>query len=206
MYYAPGVRRALLLVVIASCAPAAAGGRDKPTDLVDVSTMIADAVIDMRYATKDNFTGEQLYPVARCKLRRAVATRLAKAAALLRKQDRRLLVWDCYRPRSIQSTLWKLVPDARYVANPKQGSRHSRGAAVDIALVDKDGAPVALPTKFDEFTEAAHRVKALKGDAGIEARRLEAAMKKAGFVALPTEWWHFDAPDAAKFSLADEPL
>lgn len=206
MYYAPGVRRALLLLLIASCAPAAAGGRDKPTDLVDVSTVIADAVIDMRYATTDNFTGEQLYPVARCKLRRAVATRLAKAAALLRKQDRRLLVWDCYRPRSVQRTLWKLVPDERYVANPKQGSRHNRGAAVDVGLVDMDGAPVMLPTKFDEFSESAHRKNALKGDAGIEARRLEVAMKKVGFVAMPTEWWHFDAPDAATFALADDPL
>jgi D-alanyl-D-alanine dipeptidase len=168
--------------------------------------MSTDAVIDIRYATKDNFTGEVLYPVARCKLRRAVATRLAKAAAVLRKQERRLLVWDCYRPTAIQDKLWKLVPDERYVADPKKGSRHSRGAAVDVGLVDKDGNPVALPTKFDDFSEAAHRVNALKGDAGKEARRLEAAMKKAGFVGMPTEWWHFDAPDAAKYALANDPL
>lgn len=181
----------------------------KPGDLVELSTVISDAVIDIRYATKDNFTGEQLYPVGRCKLRRAVATRLAKAAGLLRKQDRRLLVWDCYRPTSIQEKLWKLVPDERYVANPKQGSRHSRGAAVDVGLVDKDGKAVTLPTKFDEFSESAHRVNALgrkAGDGAVEARRLEAAMKKAGFVPMPTEWWHFDAPDAAKYGLSNDPL
>jgi len=200
------VRRVLLLLVFAGCAPAAAGGREKPADLVELSAVIPDAVIDLRYATKDNFTGEQLYPVARCKLRRAVASRLAKAAKLLRAQDRRLLVWDCYRPTSIQDKLWKLVPDERYVANPKQGSRHSRGAAVDVALVDKDGNAVALPTKFDEFSAAAHRVNALEGDAGVEARRLAAAMKKAGFVGMATEWWHFDAPDAAKYSLANDAL
>lgn len=197
------------LLVIASCAQAAAGPREKPPkpgDFVDVATVIPDAVIEMPYATEANFTGKAVYPVARCKLRRAVATRLARAAKALRAHDRRLLVWDCYRPKSIQDVFWKLVPDERYVANPKQGSRHSRGAAVDVAVVDKEGKPVTLPTKFDEFTEAAHRKNANKGDAGVEARRLEAAMKAAGFVGMPTEWWHYDAPDAAKYPLSDEPL
>ena len=210
LYYARRVKGAFLLVAIAACAPAdarpTAKPREKPADLVDITTVIPDAVIDMRYATADNFTGKHVYPVARCKLRRAVATRLAKAAAALREQSRRLLVWDCYRPTSVQEAFWKLVPDERYVANPKQGSRHSRGAAVDVALVDADGKPLTLPTKFDEFTEAAHRSKALAGEQGAEARRLEKAMKAAGFVGMPTEWWHFDAPDAAKFPLSNEPL
>ena len=179
---------------------------DKPSDFVDVTTVIPDAVLDMRYAAEDNFTGKQVYPVARCKLRRSVATRLAKAANLLRAKHRRLLIWDCYRPKSIQEAFWKLVPDERYVANPKKGSRHSRGAAVDVALVDEDGKPVVLPTKFDDFSEAAHRKQALVGDAGAEARTLETAMKRAGFVGMPTEWWHYDAPDAAKFALSDDPL
>lgn len=177
-----------------------------PDDFVEVSTAIPDAVIDIRYATKDNFTGEVLYPKAVCKLRRAVAARLAKAAAALRKQDRRLLVWDCYRPLSIQKILWERVPDPRYVADPKQGSRHNRGAAIDVALVDKDGNPVTLPTKFDEFTKAAHRKNALKGKPGIEAKRLSDAMTAAGFAPMPTEWWHFDAPESAKYAISDEAL
>jgi len=86
------------------------------------------------------------------------------------------------------------------------GSRHSRGAAVDVGLVDKAGKPVVLPTAFDDFTEAAHRDHALKGDSGAEARRLETAMTKAGFVGMPTEWWHFDAADGDKYPLSDEPL
>jgi D-alanyl-D-alanine dipeptidase len=196
----------LAAVAIAGCANVDAGPREKPSDFVDVTEVVPDAVLDIRYATDDNFTGKTVYPVARCKLRRSVAARLAKAAAVLRKKDRRLLVWDCYRPKSIQEAFWKLVPDERYVADPKKGSRHSRGAAVDVGLVDKDGKAVTLPTKFDDFSEAAHRKRALKGDDGAEARVLEAAMKKAGFVGMPTEWWHFDAPDAAKFPLSDEPL
>jgi len=202
------VARVWLLATVASagCAAADAGPREKPGDFVDVTAVVPDVVLDLRYATEDNFTGKAVYPVAHCKLRRSVAARLAKAAATLRKQDRRLLVWDCYRPKSIQEVFWKLVPDERYVADPKKGSRHSRGAAIDVGLVDKDGKAVTLPTKFDDFSEAAHRANALKGDSGAEARTLEAAMKKAGFVGMPTEWWHFDAPDAAKFPLSDESL
>lgn len=192
---------AFVLVVAAGTAQA-----DKPDDFVEVASMVPDAVIDIRYATKDNFTGDVLYPKAVCKLRRAVAERLAKAAAILRKQDRRLLVWDCYRPLAIQKRLWARVPDPRYVADPKQGSRHNRGAAIDLALVDADGAAVTLPTKFDEFTKAAHRKHALRGKPGAEARRLETAMTAAGFTAMPTEWWHFDAPDSAKYAVADDPL
>jgi len=202
LYYALGVWRAVLILVV--CARAEAGG--KPDDLIDVAAAIPDAVIDLRYATEDNFTGVVLYPVAHCKLRRAVAERLVRAAKTLRAADRRLLVWDCYRPTSIQAELWKRVPDERYVANPKDGSRHGRGAAVDVGLVAKDGSAVALPTKFDDFSEAAHRDHALAGERGAEARRLEAAMKQAGFVGLATEWWHFDAPDASRFPLSDDPL
>lgn len=179
---------------------------ERDDDLIDVTTVLPDAVLDLRYATADNFTGKPLYPVARCKLRRAVAARLVKAAQVLRAQDRRLLLWDCYRPSSIQYELWKRVPDPRYVADPKVGSKHGRGAAVDVALVDKAGKPVPLPTRFDDFTEAAHRDHALAGDPGAEARRLEAAMTDAGFLPMPTEWWHFDAPDSAKYARSDEPL
>jgi D-alanyl-D-alanine dipeptidase len=175
-------------------------------DLVEVSTAIPDAVLDLRYATKDNFTGDVLYPVARCKLRRAVVVRLAKAAAVLRDHDRRLLLWDCYRPLSIQRRLWHQVPDARYVANPKTGSRHNRGAAVDLAVVDKAGKPVVLPTQFDDFSAAAHRDRALAGNRGSEARRLSEAMLGAGFAGIATEWWHFDAPRSGDYALSDEPL
>jgi D-alanyl-D-alanine dipeptidase len=199
-------RAALLLIASTGLAAAEPKAREKPTDLIDVAAAIPDAVIDMRYATKDNFTGDVLYPKAICKLRRAVVKRLVKAADALRKQDRRLLVWDCYRPHSIQKILWKKVSDPRYVANPKVGSKHNRGAAIDLAVVDRDGKPVALPTKFDDFSRAAHRDRALVGDRGAEARKLAKAMRAAGFSGMPTEWWHFDAPDSAGYALSDEPL
>ena len=178
----------------------------KPDDFVDVAAAVPDAVLDLRYATEHNFTGKQLYPVAHCKLRRAVAEKLVAAAKALRAQDRRLLLWDCYRPTSIQKAMWKLVPDERYVANPAKGSNHGRGAAIDLGLADKDGHAVVLPTSFDDFTVAAHRDHALKGERGAEARRLEKAMEGAGFKGMPTEWWHYDDTKAASYSLADDPL
>lgn len=204
------VRRAAQGVFVAAAfAAAVATARaearaPRPTDLVDVADVIPDAIIDLRYATTDNVTGEVLYPKPVCKLRRAVAARLAKAAARLRAQHRRLVLWDCYRPTSIQEVLWRRVPDRRYVAHPKVGSKHSRGAAVDLALADRDGELLEMPTRFDDFSPAAHRRRALRGAKGAEVRRLDRAMREAGFVGLATEWWHFDAP--GRYSLSDAPL
>lgn len=204
------VLRILLLALVATSVahadPLHVPGENAPGDLVEVTAYVDDAVIDMRYATVDNFTHHAVYPKAVCKLRRSVAKRLAKAAKALRAQKRRLLIWDCYRPTDVQEAFWKLVPDENYVADPKKGSRHSRGAAVDLAVVDMDGKSVELPTAFDDFTKAAHRKTALAGTKGAEAKRLETAMKKAGFIGIPTEWWHFDAPDAADFPLSNAPL
>jgi len=211
---APPAADAPIAVVVpdAAVAPAPAPAPAGPADLVDVAAVIPDAVLRIRYATADNFTGAPLYPVARCLLRRAVAERLARAAATLRADGRRLLLWDCYRPASVQRELWRRVRDPRYVAEPRfdadgtpiEGSRHSRGAAVDVGLVAADGGPVALPTAHDDFSPRAHRKGALAASA--EARRLDRALVDAGFVGLPTEWWHYDAADWTSYPLSDQPL
>jgi D-alanyl-D-alanine dipeptidase len=123
-------------------------------------------------------------------------------------------LWDCYRPAAIQALFWRLVPDPRYVARPAyaadgtpaSGSRHSRGAAIDVGLVTVDGAPVTLPTAHDDFTKAAHRSRAKKSAGKAELAILDAALTAEGFVGMPTEWWHYDAPDATSFPLADVAL
>jgi beta-N-acetylhexosaminidase/D-alanyl-D-alanine dipeptidase len=186
----------------------------EPDDWIDIAVAIPDAVLDIRYATADNFTGKAVYPVARCLLRRSVADRLVRAAAALRAHDRRFLIWDCYRPAAIQQLFWDLVPDPRYVAKPvfakdgtpKSGSRHGRGAAVDIGLVDADGKPVVLPTAHDDFSRAAHRKQAKKSKGAAELAILDEVMTAQGFVGMPTEWWHYDAPDATKYPFGDVPL
>jgi D-alanyl-D-alanine dipeptidase len=203
LYYARTVVR-WLAVVIALAGVARAD--DKDADLVDVAAFVPDAVLDIKYATTDNFMKEKVYAEARCRLRRAVAKQLVEAAKLLRVQDRRLVLFDCYRPASVQKILWKHNPDPRYVADPKVGSVHSRGAAVDIGLADKNGKEIAMATPYDEASRESWRDRALAGDKGIEARKLDDAMTKAGFVGIATEWWHFDFKRAGAFPLADEPL
>lgn len=167
----------------------------------------------MRYATADNFTGTVLYPVARCLVRTEVGERLAAAAATLRAQGHRLVFWDCYRPASIQRELWRLVPDARYVAQPIfddagtpiGGSKHSRGAAVDVSLADRAGTPRVMPTAHDDFSPAASGAEAT-GAAAKHHAVLRAAMEAAGFAPMPTEWWHYDADNWATYPLSDQAL
>ncbi len=189
-----------------------------PPGWVDVAAVVPDAVLDLRYAGVHNLAGRALYPVARCWLRAEVAPRLVAAAAQLRRAGRRLLLWDCYRPASVQTTLWQLIGDPRYVARPRfdaagrpiSGSRHSRGAAIDVGLVGADGGLVPLPTDHDEVGPRAHRAAAAAATtpagAAAELRLLDEALTAAGWRGLPTEWWHYDAPEADRLPLADVPL
>jgi zinc D-Ala-D-Ala dipeptidase len=182
---------------------------------VDIATVDPTIAIDMRYASANNFTKVVVYPVARCLLRRDAAERLARVQARLRAEDKGLKVWDCYRPFSVQKKFWKLVSDDRYVAEPVadrqgrplRGSKHNRGAAVDLTLVDGAGRPLEVPTDHDDFSRRAHRGAAGASPAArANAQRLEDVMKAEGFEPLPTEWWHFDAPGWEKYPLSDQPL
>jgi len=141
-------------------------------------------------------------------LHRDVAERLARAALRLRAEGYRLLLWDCYRPRSVQWEMWKLVSDTRYVADPRRGSNHNRAAAVDLSLVTADGRQVEMPTAFDSFEERAFAdaVEGVSQEAQQNRARLRRAMVAEGFRVRRTEWWHFDAPDAARYPVLDEPL
>ncbi len=202
---------AALALLLAACArPAPA---PPAPDLVDVATLDPTIRLDLRYATPDNFTGVVVYPAARCLLRRDAAERLARVQRRLRAEGVGLLVWDCYRPLAVQERFWTLVPDERYVARPIRrdgrpvaGSKHNRGAAVDVTLVDAAGVPLEMPTRFDDFSERAHRGAPATPEARANAARLEAAMVAEGFAPLPTEWWHFDAPGWQAYEVLDVPL
>lgn len=177
------------------------------TFLIDIHTLSPDIVLDIRYATRRNFTHEQLYSQPRCLLRSTVAKRLAQVQADLRQIGLGLKVYDCYRPLSVQKRMWELVPDDRYVANPTQGSRHNRGAAVDLTLVDTDGNELEMPSKFDDFSNSASaNSKSLSPTARHNRQLLEKFMRKHGFTPIETEWWHFDAVDWQKFEIADVPF
>ena len=174
-------------------------------ELVNLADVDASFVIDSPYATADNVAKTKLYPKNELYLERSAAARLAKVQQRLRAEGLGLKIFDGYRPLRVQKQLWKILPDTRYVADPKRGSRHNRGCAVDVTLVDKDGTELPMPTKFDEFTEKAHHDYA---DLPIEVlrnrQRLKEAMMAAGFEPLATEWWHYDAPGWRKYPVSDQ--
>lgn len=190
------------------CAGALAESRRAELSLVDVRTVAPQIQVDLRYAMAQNFTGKILYPKeAGCYLRMPVAQSLARVAVALAADGLSLKVFDCYRPQRVQFLLWELVKDERYVANPNKGSRHNRGAAVDLTIVDQAGQELPMPTAFDDFTEKAHRsYSELPEPAKRNRARLEQAMARAGFVGLSTEWWHFDAGDWQRYPLSDIPF
>ena len=179
--------------------------QDSPQKMQDVTILAPGIKVDLRYATDNNFTKHVIYPKsARCYLRIKVAERLAAVQKSLEQKELGLKVYDCYRPRPVQAKLWALVPDERYVANPKNGSRHNRGAAIDLTLVDKNGVELAMPTPYDDFTSRAHRsYQDLPAEALKNRAILEAAMVAQGFLPLPTEWWHFDDPDSKQYPMSE---
>jgi zinc D-Ala-D-Ala dipeptidase len=186
------------LTVLGGCSQA----RHEP--LVDVADVDSRIIVDIKYATPDNFMGRQLYPVNRCLLRESVARRLVRVQDDLAERGYGLKVYDGYRPLSVQRLMWEVLPDERYVADPAKGSRHNRGAAVDVTLVDDSGRELPMPSAYDEFTERAHRTY----DGGsVEARRnrdlLIEAMERQRFKVLETEWWHFDAPGWKRYPVMD---
>lgn len=181
---------------------------ERSDDLVNVREYAPRAILDIRYATANNFTHHKVYDVAACLLRRATAEKLGAAERSLLLRGLTLKIFDCYRPLSVQWKFWKLVPDTRYVADPAKGSRHNRGAAVDLTIADSaTGKELDMGTGFDNFTDKAHRDYKQLPDAALANRRLlEQAMSAQGFIGLPTEWWHFDDADWARYSLSNGPV
>ncbi len=172
--------------------------------LIDIHLINASIRLDMRYATPNNFLHRSLYKQPRCLLRSPVAEQLSAVQTDLEAIGLGLKVYDCYRPLSVQKAMWKLVPDSRYVANPMIGSRHNRGSAVDVTLVDRSGVELSMPTKFDDFTErAAVNYRGTDAQAAKHRQQLEDVMRKHGFTPLQTEWWHFDAVNWQQFPLLD---
>jgi len=180
-----------------------------PAPLVDVAQAIPDAVVQLRYAGEDNFLKRRLYPqAARCLLRTDAVDKLAAAARALRAQGFRLLLYDCYRPPSIQGQMWNAFPRRGYVADPARGgSVHSRGGAVDVGLVALDGSPVPLPTPHDHFgREAWHGAPGTPPAAARNRARLLAALEAAGFKRNRMEWWHYEVLGSAQWPKVEAPL
>jgi len=162
---------------------------------IDVRSVDATIIVDLRYAGRNNLLGQPLYPHGtRAMARREVASGLAKAQVFLRRYGYGLKIWDAYRPAAVQAKLWQASHNSDYVANPETGagSLHSWGIAVDTTLVDLWNNPVEMPSDFDDFTPAAMwRYMGPSPEVRAHVRLLQNAMLRAGFWGSRTEWWHY---------------
>ena len=180
--------------------------KDHEKLMVDLKKTVPSIVFDLRYASENNFMHTKLYPSLHTTfLRRPAATALIKIQAALNKQGLGLKIFDAYRPYSVTEKMWEPVQDDRYAADPKKGSGHNRGIAVDLTLIDlKTKKELDMGTGFDNFTDSAHHDFTMLPANVLEHRKLlKSIMEKNGFKALDTEWWHYSLPNAKDFELLD---
>ncbi|HAY71118.1 MAG TPA: peptidase M15 [Saprospirales bacterium] len=180
-------------------------GADPSMKMIDLEHFIPGIKTDIRYATKNNFTGELIYTSAKAFARKPVAHALKAVQDSLSELGLGLLIFDAYRPYSATVKLFEIYPHPGFVADPAKGSRHNRGCAVDISLIQlKTGKELKMPTAFDDFSEKAHsKYMDLPAEAIKNRALLFGIMDHFGFDHLETEWWHFDFRGWEKFPLMD---
>lgn len=174
-------------------------------ELIDLEAYVPGIALDIRYATTNNFTGEQIYNEAKAYARRPVADALKKIQADLKKRGLGLKIYDAYRPYRATVKFYEVYRDTTYVASPYSGSRHNRGCAVDLTVVDlSTGQELKMPTGYDVFSREAWPSTPV-ADAGIRKNRqlLIDAMEKYGFKVNASEWWHFDFKGWKHFEVLD---
>lgn len=171
-------------------------------DIVPIAPPDFDVDVTLAYATEANLTGRPVYRNAECWLHREAADKLAAAIALARPLGYRLRIFDALRPVEAQWALWNVNPDPEFIADPRRGSPHSRGVAVDLSLLDPDGNELDMGTAFDAFTPLSHHGRT---DISVGAQRnrllLMGLMTSAGWDFYRNEWWHYQLFDARRYPL-----
>lgn len=168
-------------------------------NLVRLLDLDPEFIIDLRYATDDNFTGSRVYTSAECYIDSHTARQLIEAKNAAAKRGLKIKVWDAFRPVSAQQRFWDLLPDNNFVAYPPDmehmtefKNSHMNGQCVDVTLVNADGSEIPMPSQFDDFTEKARLDCPLTtGEARENAEFLRQIMTDAGFTPYEGEWWHF---------------
>ncbi|MTI96147.1 MAG: peptidase M15 [Firmicutes bacterium] len=172
--------------------------------LVCLADFVPDLVIELRYAGDDNLLGVPVYFGNYAFLRSQTADKLARANERFMQDGYRLKIWDAYRPRSIHSYLWAEAGEHQhFFAEPRFGSLHSRGCAVDVTLVDGLGRELAMPSDFDDFSGAGARYSQMSPEARENMHYLTEIMEENGFVGIDKEWWHFADSEWWRFPLLD---
>jgi D-alanyl-D-alanine dipeptidase len=185
-------------------------GEFQQPELVEIVSLDPTVRLDIRYASSNNFLGRPVYAEARAFLQRPAAEALVRASQKLRTQGYGLLIFDGYRPWSVTKIFWDSTPadKKQFVADPKTGSRHNRGCAVDLTLYDlSTRAEVAMPSAFDEMSERAYADYAGGNPEQRRARDLlRSAMESEGFTVYEFEWWHFDYKDWKNYRILNIPF
>lgn len=163
------------------------------TDFVRIMDYIPDIVIDLKYATADNFTGTVIYDFKDAYLRYGTVKKLAVAQEKFKAMGYYIKIWDAYRPFAAQEKLWQVCPNPRYVANPANGMKaHNLGGTIDMTLVTFNGNEVEMPTAFDDFSLKADRdYSDVPETAAGNAKMMERVMTECGFVGYVGEWWDY---------------
>jgi D-alanyl-D-alanine dipeptidase len=179
-------------------------------DLVELVKLDTSIHLDIRYATANNFTGHAVYKQARAFLERPAAEALVQVSADLRSAGLGLVVFDGYRPWDVTREFWNITPDSKkqFVADPKKGSRHNRGCAVDLTLYDlASGAQIEMTSGYDEMTDRAYPGYSGGTDQQRKMRDLlRKKMESHGFTVYPYEWWHFDFNDWRSYPIINIPF
>ena len=163
------------------------------SDFVRLKDLSTDFVYELKYATPDNFLKQAVYDCGECYLRKSTAEALVKANEAFKQLGYRIKLFDCYRPLSVQKKMWKILPGTHYVANPAKGSKHNRGAAVDLTLVDAQGKELNMGTPFDFFGKEAHHTYTEHSKEVLENRKLlKETLNKYNFKSIYSEWWHYE--------------
>lgn len=180
-------------------------GRMAETALIEITPENRPILLDLAYATARNITGRPVYRRALCYLHADAAARLDQAVALARALDLRLKIFDAFRPSEAQWVLWNARPDPDFLADPRRGSPHSRGAAIDVTLVDSAGAELDMGTGFDAFTPLSHHASTAISTAAQRNRfLLLGLMTAAGWDFYRNEWWHYQLFDARRYPLLSD--
>ena len=185
-------------------------GTFKKSDLVELIKLDPSIKLDIRYATDNNLVGRPVYIEARAFLQRPAAEALVKVNEELKSLGYGLLIFDGYRPWSVTKIFWDITPkeDKKFVANPKEGSKHNRGCAIDLSLYEiATGKEIKMTGEYDEMSERSYPDYKGGTDKQREMRDLLLRKMEAnGFEVYEFEWWHFDFNDWKSYRIGNIPF
>lgn len=179
--------------------------KDPKKKMVDLEQAVPGIRLQMVYATDKHFVKKRMYSQPKAYLRAVAANALKGAQAELKAKGLSLKIWDAYRPYKVSEMMWELVRDDRYVADPSHGSKHNRGCAVDLTIVNaKTGAELKMPTPYLDFSpKAYHSTTGFSKEVLANRALLRRTMEKHGFLAYNEEWWHYNYAEWGNYELLD---